>query len=106
MNSRMAAWALLFAAANSFAQAPLKPGFDVKNSASQAIKQVFAKPEGSPKWGSPLPHSAVAAGQTGSIKVPSETNCIFDVRLVFADGKTEEHDKVDVCKHASIETQS
>jgi hypothetical protein len=88
------------------AQSPLKPGFDVVNASALAIQQVFAKPDGSPNWGSPLPNAAVAAGKTGSIKVPNETNCKYDVRLVFADGTSEEHDKVDVCKHDRIETTS
>ena len=88
------------------AQSPLMPGFDVVNASAQAIKQVFAKPDGSPNWGSPLPNAEVAAGKTGSIKVPSETQCKHDVRLIFADGTSEEHDKVDVCKRERIETTS
>ena len=88
------------------AQAPLKPGFDVMNSSSMAIKHVLAKPDGSPNWGSPLQNSAVAVGKSGSSKVPSETNCLYDVRLVFEDGRTEEHDKVDVCKHVRIDTKA
>lgn len=59
-------------------------------------------PTAAQKWGSPLPESAVAPGQTGRVKVASETNCLYDVRLVFADGHEESHRKVDVCKHEHI----
>jgi hypothetical protein len=91
-------------ATKATAQSPLVPGFDVENSSASAIRQIYAKPDGSPKWGSPLPNASVAPGKAGSIKVQSETNCLYDVRLVFADGRSEEHDKVDVCKHVRIST--
>ena len=87
------------------AQSPLKPGFDVVNHSSQSIHQIFAKPDGSPNWGSPLPQAVVAPGKTGAIQVPSETNCRYDVRLVYKDGASEEHDKIDICKRQRIETQ-
>jgi hypothetical protein len=84
------------------AQAPLTPGFDVENASHINIVRAFAKPESAAKWGSPLPGSSVPAGATGSIKVPSETNCVYSVRIVFADGHAEDRPKVDVCKHSRI----
>ncbi len=90
--------------ATCFAQAPLMPGFDVQNTSSVNVVRVFAKPEAAADWGSPLPASSVPAGRTVSVKVVSETNCAYDVRLVFADAHTEEHHKVDICKHERIQT--
>jgi hypothetical protein len=108
MSRPVATCAAAFAAAAistiAMAQAPIEPGFDVFNSSAVAITHVVAKPDGSPSWGVPLPSSAVAAGKTGRIKLASETNCFYDVRLVFADRHVEEHEKVDVCKHSRIES--
>jgi hypothetical protein len=84
------------------AQAPLTPGFDIENASHTNIVRAFAKPQSAAKWGSPLADSSVPAGATGSIKVPSETNCVYDVRMVFADGHAEDRAKVDVCKHSRI----
>src|SRR5690349_13028666 len=84
------------------AQAPLQPGFDIVNTSNVNIVHVLAKPQSVPKWGMPVPSSAVAAGKTGYIRIASETNCLYDVRIVFADKQAEEHHKVDVCKHDRV----
>jgi hypothetical protein len=90
----------------TFAQAPLTPGFDIENASHLDILRAFAKPQAAAKWGSPLPGSSVPAGVSASIKVPSETNCMYDVRMVFADGHAEDRTKVDVCKHSRIRVGS
>jgi hypothetical protein len=87
------------------AQAPVSPGFDVQNASHSPITAAFAKPVASQKWGSPLPGSAIAAGKTARVTVASETNCLYDVRLVFADGHEESRHSVDVCKHDHVRTQ-
>jgi hypothetical protein len=86
------------------AQAPLQPGFDLVNASNVNVMHVLAKPQSAPNWGMPVPSSAVAAGKTGYIRIASETNCLYDVRIVFADKRAEEHHKVDVCKHDRVTT--
>ena len=90
----------------AFAQAPLAAGFDIENHSQLSVVRAFAKPQSAQKWGSPLPNSSVAASSTGSVKVASETNCLYDVRLEFSDGHAEERLKVDVCKHERIQLGS
>lgn len=104
MINKLALIAALWVPVIAIAQAPIEPGLEIKNASSQAIQHVLAKPNSSPKWGSPLANSAVPAGKTRDLQVVRESNCVFDVRLVFAGGKTEDHPKVDVCKRAVIET--
>jgi hypothetical protein len=86
------------------AQAPVSPGFDLENASNSPITGAFAKPMASQKWGSPLAGSAVAVGKTARVQVASETNCLYDVRLVFADGHEESRRHVDVCKHDHVRT--
>jgi hypothetical protein len=105
MRTRIRALAMLAACAvsiNTLGQAPVTPGFDIDNASKSNIVRAFAKPQSAAKWGSPLPNSSVRAGASGAIKVASETNCMYDVRIVFADGHTEERSKVDVCKRSRI----
>ncbi|MDB6088022.1 MAG: hypothetical protein JWN85_806 [Gammaproteobacteria bacterium] len=102
----MACALLMLNGVHSYAQAPLHPGFDVTNSSGVGITAVYAKPAGSPVWGSPLPGGRIAAGATQSVVVPSETNCSYDVRLVFENGRTELRGGVDVCKHVRVEVQA
>jgi hypothetical protein len=107
---RAATWVIALGASfiggaiTATAQAPLQPGFDLVNASRVNVTHVIAKPESSPNWGMPVPSSAVAAGKTGYIRIASETNCLYDVRIVFADKRTEDRHKVDVCKHDRITT--
>jgi hypothetical protein len=86
------------------AQAPVRPGFDIQNASNSPITGAFAKPMASQKWGSLLPGSSVAVGRTARVNVTSETNCLYDVRLLFADGHEESRRHVDICKHDRVRT--
>jgi len=84
------------------AQSPLQPGIDVHNQSKLAIKNIFAKPNGAAKWGSKIADSEVNAGDHRWIKIPTETNCIYDIRVVYENDQAEEQQKVDICKRATL----
>jgi hypothetical protein len=95
-------YCFFFGIATALAQAPLHPGLEIINHASSAIRDIYAKPSGSPKWGSKLQESAIAAGASREVKVPSETNCSYDIRVVYENGHAEEHAGADICQRARI----
>jgi hypothetical protein len=80
----------------------LHPGLQIVNHTKSAITQVYAKPSGSPKWGSKLADAKIPAGNTQWVKVPSETNCSYDMRFVYADGHEEERAHTDICQGGPI----
>lgn len=83
------------------AQAPIDVGVKVSNVSSAAVVRVYAKPDGLPSW-TPVQGAGIAARSTKLVKIPSETNCQYDLRFVFTGGRSEEH-QVDICKHIALE---
>jgi hypothetical protein len=92
---------VLSASAPCMAQAPVNVGVEVSNTSPNAVLRVFAKGGGLPKWQS-LPEADIAGHSKKLVRVPSETNCYYDLRFEFAGGRTEEH-RVDVCKHQVLQ---
>lgn len=83
-------------------QSPLAAGFEVDNVTHSPIVRVFARPEGVQQWGTPLPRSRVPAQRAGFIALPDDTICAWDVRLVYADGRVEERERVSPCERSRV----
>lgn len=84
------------------AQAPLNPHIEVENRADTAVKELEIKPKGTAEWGeNKLGGGPLAPGKSTSIREFTETNCNYQMRAVFQDGRTEEQ-PVDVCHHSRI----
>lgn len=80
------------------------PSFNLANRASGAVKEFFATPAGRANWGRDrLDGKGLAAGASFPVRLPADGNCIYDLRVVFADGRSEEQRGVNACK---IETVS
>jgi hypothetical protein len=91
---------LLLTGASAWAQAPLHPGSKIVNKADTPIQEIRAAPAGVTDWShNKLEGGPLAPGQTRDIRLMTETNCLYDVRAVFADGTTEDRHNVDICKH-------
>ncbi len=83
------------------AQAP-NPSFTLVNRASQPIRAFYATPAGRTNWGQSRVGPALAAGTQLALRVPADGNCLFDMRAVYADGRTEERRGVNTCETKDV----
>ena len=75
------------------------PSFNLVNRSQQAINQVYATPTGVDRWGQDrLQQSFIPPGQRFPVRLPADSACSYDVRVVYADGRAEERRRVDVCR--------
>ena len=77
--------------------------FNLVNRSPQAIRELFVTSAGNANWGqnrldgkSGNP-TAIAAGASYAVRRKLDTNCVFDIRAVFADGKAEERKALNTC---------
>lgn len=93
----IAACAVLIGGQPSVAQAP-NPSFNVVNRAASAINEVYATPAGMTTWGRDrLGDRTIAPGQTGPVRLPADGNCVYDVRVVYANGQSDERRGMNTC---------
>jgi hypothetical protein len=84
------------------AQAPLNPQIEVENHGETAVRKLEIKPNATADWGeNKLGHGPLAPDKSTSIREFTETNCNYEWRAVFEDGRTEEQ-PLDVCHHSRI----
>ena len=73
------------------------------NRAKAEVREVYATPLGDPNWGSDrLGDDTVAPGSTRVIRLPAG-NCVFDVRVVYADAQETERRRVDLCATPEVQ---
>jgi S1-C subfamily serine protease len=78
---------------------PGDPSFRLVNKGQRTVAEVFATPAGRGTWG----QNRLTTGPMGPdgnhvFRLPKEGGCIYDLRLVFADGKASERKGADLCK--------
>lgn len=79
------------------AQAP-NPSFNVVNRGSSAINQVYATPAGMTTWGRDrIGGRPILPGQTGPVRLPADGNCVYDIRIVYANGQSDERRELNTC---------
>jgi len=96
------AFAALIAAGPAAAQAPgpasPNPSFNVVNRGTAAISQVYATPAGMTTWGRDrIANRPIAPGQTGPVRLPADGTCVYDIRVVYANGQTDERRNLNTC---------
>jgi len=75
------------------------PSFNLVNHASQAIRELYVTPAGDDKWGqNRLASGPIAPGNSFAVRRHIDGNCVFDIRVIYADGTREERRTVDTCK--------
>ena len=79
------------------AQDAPNPSFYLVNRSTSPISRVFASPAGKPNWGANRLGGAVAAGGNAAIRLPADGECDYDLRVVFADGRSEERRNLNTC---------
>ncbi|MBN8890036.1 MAG: hypothetical protein BGP12_21755 [Rhodospirillales bacterium 70-18] len=74
------------------------PSFRLVNRADQPIKELFATLSGSRTWGrNRLVGSVVAPGAAHVVRLPRGGGCVYDLRVVYADGRGRERKNVNLC---------
>ena len=88
----------------AFAQpAAPNPSFNLVNRGSEPIKQFFATPAGRGNWGRDrLNGVALAPSGKAAIRLPADGNCIYDLRAVFAGGRSEDKRGLNVCQAEDV----
>lgn len=78
---------------------PGDPSFRLVNKGQRIVNEVFATPSGRTTWG----QNRLTSGPMGPngnhvFRLPKEGGCLYDLRLVFSDGKASERKGTDLCK--------
>ena len=78
------------------------PSFKLFNRSARNITELRAAPTGGSTGGDNRLSSPVPPDGSRPISLPRDGHCIFDLRLVFADGKAMEKKKANLCKISDL----
>jgi hypothetical protein len=85
------------------AQAQTNPSFTLQNKGPAAVREFFATPSGLANWGQDrLNGKGLAAGARVTFRLPANGNCVYDLRVVFADGRAEERRALNTCQTKEV----
>lgn len=74
------------------------PSFNLVNKSQQPIREAFVTPAGDANWGrNRLTKGPIAPGAQVAIRRKIDGNCVFDLRVIYADGSKEERRTVNTC---------
>ncbi len=86
----------------ALADAP-NPSFYLVNRSSQAINQVYVSPAAASGWGrDQLGDDTIDPGANAPIRLHADGTCLFDLRIVYEDGRSEERRGVNTCSVDNI----
>jgi hypothetical protein len=87
----------------ALAQPAPDPSFTLTNRGSAAMREFFATPAGRTNWGRDrLNGNELGPGAKRDFRLPADGNCVFDVRAVFADGRSEDRRGVNTCRTKDV----
>jgi hypothetical protein len=79
------------------------PSFRIVNNTPNVINEVYASPSSQQTWGHDrLGTEVVPPGGKQVIRLPQDGNCVYDVRIVFQNGKSEERRNLNTCGVADL----
>ncbi len=79
------------------------PSFNLVNAGLSPIRELYVTPAGDARWGrNRLEGVTIAVGGSYPVRRRIDGNCIFDIRAVFADGRTEDRRTINTCTAADI----
>jgi len=74
------------------------PSFRIVNNTPNAVLEVYASPSTERSWGHDrLGTEVIGPGASHIIRLPTDGNCIYDVRIVYRGGTAEERRNVNLC---------
>ncbi len=80
------------------AQGAQNPSFNLLNRGGSAITQVFVTPAGDARWGqNRLQGRSIPVGGSFAVRRRVDGNCIFDIRVVFADHRILDRRNLNTC---------
>lgn len=89
---------LLLLAVGARAQQAPNPSFNLVNRSPTPIKELYASPAGVTRWGQDrLGQNYLPPGGSFPVRLPADGNCLYDVRVVYADDKEEERRRLNTC---------
>jgi serine protease Do len=95
--------AVMFLAPARDAAAQPDPTFHVVNRSSQAVRNIYVSTVDASQWGRDwLGSATLAPGQRFRIAPPRDGNCVYDVRVVYANGQSEERRRQNLCQTSEI----
>ena len=85
------------------AQEGANPSFTLANRGRQPINEFYATPAGMDRWGRDrLGPFSLSPGQTFPVRLPADGNCVYDLRVVYADGRPEERRQLNTCELEAV----
>lgn len=103
MPRRLLALLLAFAGMFLFVSAAIAgsgndPSFSLVNRGSSPIRELYVTPAGDANWGRNRLHGeTIAPGASFAVRRRADGTCVFDIRAVFADGRSEERRDLNTC---------
>ncbi len=73
------------------------PSFNLLNHGASPIVELFVTPAGDARWGQNRLHAPIAPGAKFSVRRRVDGNCIFDIRVVFADHRVLDRRSLNTC---------
>ncbi len=92
----------LLAGHAALAEGAQNPSFNLLNRSSSAIRELYVTPAGDERWGRNRLTRPVPAGASFPVRRRIDGNCIFDIRVVYADGRKQDRRGVDSCKTEDV----
>jgi hypothetical protein len=85
------------------AAAQQNPDFWVVNNTGRTIAEIYVSSSASQNWGPDrLGQHVLGSGMRFAIRPPRDGTCVFDIRVVYADGTAEERRRVNTCSISEV----
>lgn len=79
------------------------PSFNLVNQTGRVIERAYASPSGDNTWGQDrLGRNVLASGRRIAIRLPSDGNCEYDVRVEYQGGGSDERRRVNTCAVSQV----
>jgi hypothetical protein len=77
------------------------PSFNLVNHGSQPLREVYVSSARDSNWGPQRLRGALQPGAWLEVRLPAD-DCVNDLRVVWADGRSEERRRVDTCRIVNL----
>lgn len=103
---RRALWVLSLAmavlAGQAVAQQP-NPSFNLVNRTGRVVERAYTSPSGVNTWGPDrLGQNVLPSGRSLAIRLPADGNCLYDVRVEYQGGGSDEKRRINTCNTVDV----